>query len=194
MFNISRFVDDCRDALVLSDPVRSISEMLSNAIKYPDAIDTALGLGNAIGDESAQYTFLHQSPELTILRVIMPGHLQSPPHNHLVWAVVGMYRGNENNVFYRKNDDRIELSGHRNLVAPEVMVLDADIIHGISNPLPHRSYALHVYGGTLANPARSLWNPFTLSEESFQLPVMLQYERELMRQAGSEGNQDRSRK
>ena len=169
---------------MLSDPIRTASEMLSNTIKDPDAIDTALGAGDATDNESAQYTFLHQSRELTILRVIMPGHLQSPPHNHLVWAVVGMYRGNENNVFYRKKDGRIEMSGHRNLVSPEVMVLDADIIHGISNPLPQRSCALHVYGGALANPARSPWNPFTLSVESFQLPAMLKYERELMRQAG----------
>ena len=163
----------------MSDPPFVVSEILSLLIQSPESIDAFLGPGNPEENETAQYQFLHQSPELTILRVIMPEHLQSPPHNHLVWAVIGMYRGRENNVFYRRDGARIEKVGHRNLVAPEVMVLAPDTIHGISNPLAQRSYALHVYGGALANPARSLWNPFTFGEEPFRLPELLKYEREM---------------
>jgi predicted metal-dependent enzyme (double-stranded beta helix superfamily) len=180
MFTTAQFIDDCRNALAMSEPTVAVNRILAEAIKDPGAIDAAIGPGDPSENESAQYHFLHQSPELTIMRVIMPEHLQSPPHNHLVWAVIGMYRGGENNVFYRRNGERIEESGRHNLSAPEVMELAADIIHGISNPLDRRSYALHVYGGSLANPARSLWNPFTLREEPFQLPAMLQYEREMM--------------
>jgi predicted metal-dependent enzyme (double-stranded beta helix superfamily) len=163
----------------MSDPLLIVSEIVSSAIKHPESIDIVLGPGNPDENETAQYQFLHQSPELTILRAIMPEHLKSPPHNHLVWAVIGIYRGSENNVFYRRNGDRIEEVGHHNLVAPEVTALDADVIHGISNPLAQRSYALHVYGGALANPARSVWNPFDFSEESFQLTALLKYEREM---------------
>ncbi len=183
MFTISRFIADCHSALATSDPALAVSEILADAIADPAAIDAELGPGDPMANESAQYDFLHQSPELTILRVIMPEYLQSPPHNHLVWAVIGMYRGREDNVFYRRQDDHIAATAHRNLFAPEVLVLPADTIHGIANPLPEQSFGLHVYGGTLANPARSLWDPFTLAEKPFQLPVMLQYEREMTERA-----------
>lgn len=184
MFDVSRFTDACRRALEKPSPAHAIQEIMSEAVADAAAIEAALeSEAPAIG-ESAQYAFLHQSPDLTILKVVMPEHLSSPPHNHLVWAVIGMYKGRENNVFYRRDGERIVKAGRRNLVAPEVMVLAPDTIHGISNPLSGLSYALHVYGGTLANPARSLWNPFTLKEEPFQIPALLKYEREMAQLAG----------
>lgn len=183
MFDLSRFVDACRGALRKPDPARAVHDLMSEAISEPAAIEAALGAVQLPDGSTAQYNFLHQSPELTILNVVMPGGLQSPPHNHLIWAVIGMYQGRENNVFYRREGGGIVESGKRNLRAPEVMTLPPDIIHGISNPLARQSCGLHVYGGSLSNPARSLWNPFTFKEEAFQVAAMSGYEQELMRRA-----------
>jgi hypothetical protein len=74
-----------------------------------------------------------------------------------------------------------ETDSRRNLVAPDTLLLAEDVIHGISNPIARPSHALHVYGRALANPARSLWNPFTFEEEQFRLPVLSGYEREMTR-------------
>jgi predicted metal-dependent enzyme (double-stranded beta helix superfamily) len=68
------------------------------------------------------------------------------------------------------------------------MALAADTIHHIRNPLAECPHALHVYGGNLVNPARSLWNPSTLDEERFELSALARYERERTRNAGSGGN------
>ncbi len=179
MFTASRFIEDCRRALREPEPIARVRALLATAIADPAALDAALGPVAPGEDDCAQYLFLHRSAELTVMRVIMPPHLESPPHDHLVWAAIGLYRGREHNVLYRQRSGHLLEVGVRHLEAPEVMVLSPDIIHGISNPLGERSYALHVYGGALANPARSLWNPFTLDAEKFRLPALQHYEREL---------------
>ncbi len=181
MFEVSRFVESCRQATNTGDPAQTVHAIMTRIIPDTAAIEAALGRVELQDATSAQYRFLHQSPELTVMHVTMPGHLQSPPHNHLVWAVIGIYRGRENNVFYRREHDAIAETGRRNLAAPEVMTLAPDVIHGIANPLPVPSCALHVYGGSLANPLRSLWNPFTFQEEPFQISALSRYESEMTR-------------
>jgi predicted metal-dependent enzyme (double-stranded beta helix superfamily) len=104
---------------------------------------------------------------------------KSPPHNHLVWAVIGVYKGQENNVFYQRKDEIISEVGRQECHASAVITLPADKIHRIENPLPHRSCSLQVYGGALNNPARSLWNPATLQEGQFVFDTFIQYEREM---------------
>ncbi len=181
MFEVPRFVEACQSALKSSDPSHAIKELMSQALVDPSAMAAALGSGEPTSKHSADYIFLHQSPQLTVLKVAMPGRLLSPPHNHLAWVVVGMYSGQEDNVFYRREGASLVETERRRLVAPQVMLLAPDAIHGIANPLAQPSHALHVYGGSLANPARSLWSPFTLKEESFRVPAMLAYEQQLMR-------------
>lgn len=187
MFDFSRFAEACQTSLKMPDPADAVRKIMSDAMTVPTSIESALGTEELNEGDSAKYVFLHQSPALTILKVVMPGNLLSPPHNHLIWAVIGIYKGRENNIFYRREGDRIVETGRRDLVAPEVMMLTPDVIHGISNPIAHQSYALHVYGGSLANPARSLWNPFTLKEEPFQIPALLNYEREMMQRTAGKG-------
>ncbi len=186
-FELAGFIEACRSAQRSADPSLEVERLMSQALAKPKVMAAALGAGEPASGHSADYVFLHQSAELTVLKVAMPGKLRSPPHNHFTWAVVGMYAGEEDNVFYRREGSRIVESGRRRLVAPQAMRLARDTIHGIANPLPRPSHALHVYGASLANPARSLWNPFTLEEEPFQVPAMLAYERELMRRQNPNG-------
>ena len=187
MFSLSQFVDACRSALEDSDPPIAVRHLISEAVGDPVAVEASLGRERRRQNEPSSYLFLYQSASLTILNAVIPPRLQSPPHNHLTWAVIGLYSGREDNIFYRRDGDRIIERGRQDLAPRDVMVLDTDTIHSISNPLPHRSYALHVYGGALDNPARSLWNPFTLEEEPFHLLTLLKYEREMMERTAGKG-------
>jgi predicted metal-dependent enzyme (double-stranded beta helix superfamily) len=184
MFALPCFIAACQTALRESEPVVAVRALMAEALQNPAALEAAVGVTALADSTSAQYDFLHQDAGLTVLHVTMPGRLVSPPHNHLAWVVIGMYRGQELNVFYRREGSRIVEQGRRTLVAPEVMALAPDVIHGIANPLGEISRALHVYGGALSNPARSLWNPFTLEEQPFAVPAMLGYERALMERGG----------
>ena len=43
-----------------------------------------------------------RSPELTILNVVWGPRMCQLPHNHRMWAVIGMYTGREDNIFWRR--------------------------------------------------------------------------------------------
>ena len=187
MFDLSRFTESCRQALQAADAAAAVQIIVRDAVGDPKSIAAVFGKGRADTDTTAQYTFLHQSHDLTIMQVIAPRRFRSPPHNHLVWAVIGMYEGCERSTFYRRDGTRLREDSVHDVTAPEVIPLTQDAIHGIANPLDRPSYALHVYGGTLANPARSIWNPFTFEEEPFQLATLSKYEEAMNRPSSRDG-------
>ncbi len=99
-----------------------------------------------------------------------------------MWAVIGVYDGQENNYFYRRSSDSLEAAGGKQLKPPDVLVLGVDAIHAIENPLDRPSFAIHVYGGDLPAAPRRMWNPSTLQEELFEYQTMMRYARQLMEQ------------
>jgi len=179
MFSVPAFIDELRASIGSPDPAESVSRILSEAISQPAAIEAALQDAGLATTEMPQYAVLHQSPDLTVLHVVLPGGLKGPPHNHLAWVAIGMIRGREESIQYRRSGAGLVQTGRQELFAPGVMVLPADAIHEIRNPSAERSHALHVYGGSLANPGRSLWNPFTMQEERFEIAALERYEQEL---------------
>jgi predicted metal-dependent enzyme (double-stranded beta helix superfamily) len=94
------------------------------------------------------------------------------PHNHLMWAVIGIYAGREDNIFWRRLPDepgRIEAAGAKSLGPGDAEPLGRDIIHTVTNPLPRLTGAIHVYGGDFFAVARSEWDPETLCERALDL-------------------------
>lgn len=63
----------------------------------------------------AGVTVLHGAEDLTILHVVMaerPVGAGNPiPHNHLMWALIGVMHGSEENEFFRRSEHTIEPSG-----------------------------------------------------------------------------------
>jgi len=185
MFTVPAFIDAVRSSIASPDPAESVFRLLSEAISQPAAVDAALQAEGLVTPDRPQYAVLHQSADLTVLHVVLPGGLEGPPHNHLAWVAIGMMRGREESIQYRRSGAGLVETGRQELRAPGVMVLPADAIHRIRNPLAERSHALHVYGGSLANPARSLWNPFTMREERFDIAALERYEQEMQRSTAS---------
>jgi predicted metal-dependent enzyme (double-stranded beta helix superfamily) len=95
------------------------------------------------------------------------------PHNHLMWAVIGIYTGREDNIFWRRlageDGGRIEAAGAKSLGERDVEPLGRDIIHTVTNPLPRLTGAIHVYGGDFFAAKRSEWDPETLLERPFDM-------------------------
>jgi hypothetical protein len=90
------------------------------------------------------------------------------PHNHLMWACIGLLHGGEDNAFFRRTGDTIEPSGGRVLAEGDVLAMGSDTIHAVKNPSSERlSSALHVYGGDLIGTARSMWCEPGLREEPY---------------------------
>ncbi len=91
------------------------------------------------------------------------------PHNHNMWAVIGIYSGREDNIFWRRTGDTLEAAGAKELAVGDAAPLGKDVIHSVTNPIEKMTSALHVYGGDFFAPGRSEWNPETLQEGPFDI-------------------------
>lgn len=142
MFNIEAFATACQ-----GKSAGAVKELLTEALRNPGEVKQALdamGQAKPIGEGHMGDFVIHRSPDLTILRAAVLPKFKSPPHNHLMWAVIGVYEGQENNYFYRRGGKGLEAAGDRELKPADVLVLGTDVIHAIENPLDHTLYAIHV--------------------------------------------------
>ena len=105
-----------------------------------------------------------------------PHHVTKPaprmmimPHNHHMWAVIGVYSGREDNIFWRRiaevGEGQLKAAGARSLAVKDVQPLGDNIIHSVTNPTSKFTAAIHVYGGDFFAAHRSEWDPETLTEQ-----------------------------
>ncbi len=153
MFDVDSFVSGCRAALDESQPQLAIREIVERAVATPGSIDDALGVASTGGFQT-----LHASAELTILQFVWPPGVVLFPHDHRMWAAIGIYGGGEDNTFYRRGPERIEISGGKQLEAGDVALLGTDTIHSVANPRRQYTAAIHVYGGDYFGTPRSQWD------------------------------------
>jgi predicted metal-dependent enzyme (double-stranded beta helix superfamily) len=110
-------------------------------------------------------TTLYNARDLTVLRVAWTPGIRMVPHDHKVWAVIGMYGGVEDNAFYRRDPERgLAESGGRQVHAGEVLVLGDDTIHSVANTRNEYAVAIHVYGNDFFAPGRVEWDFETYTE------------------------------
>ncbi len=154
MFDVEEFVAACRGALDEHTPELAVKDLLSAAIAKPGEIEAALGT-----PEDGGITTLHRSDELTIINVIWPPGMAIYPHDHQLWAVIGLYGGQEDNTFYRRNrdGDGLERAGFRELQSQDAINLGRDAIHAVHNPRRMYTGAIHIYGGDFFAQPRSEW-------------------------------------
>jgi predicted metal-dependent enzyme (double-stranded beta helix superfamily) len=162
MFDLDRFIAECRTALATSCPAAAVGELAGRAVAAPAEIEAALGRPRRGG-----LFMLHHSPELTILNVVWAPGMAICPHEQRMWTVIGLYGGREENTFYRRGARGLEVAGGKRLECSETARLDAAVIHSVVNPLRGFTGAIHVYGGDFFGMPRSEWAPDTLEERPF---------------------------
>jgi len=160
-FDLDQFISDCKTA-VSKDPSRTcVREVVAQAVSDQAAVLKAFG-----EPKRGEIQKLYQSPDLTILHVIWAPWMTLLPHNHQMWAVIGIYTGREDNIFWRRvpGGRQLEAAGARALCEKDAVPLGRDIIHSVTNPIPRLTGAIHVYGGDFFGVPRSEWDPETLLE------------------------------
>ena len=108
MFDLDHFIADCRAAVSLDPTLKSARETVARAVSEPEAVIAGLG-----APARAEVQKLYNSPELTILNVIWGAGMTIMPHNHLMWAVIGVYGGREDNIFWRRMPKRPAATSRR---------------------------------------------------------------------------------
>ncbi len=91
------------------------------------------------------------------------------PHDHRMWAVIGIYSGREENTFFRRNKDGLTKHGLKVMEPKDTTPLGASIIHSVTNPLDRITGAIHVYGGDFFATPRSEWDPKTFVEQPYDM-------------------------
>jgi predicted metal-dependent enzyme (double-stranded beta helix superfamily) len=170
MFDTDDFVAECRAAVAQDDPLGSIKEVLERAMSDPAAV------AKALPPDRAEILPLHVSPDVTVLKVVWAPGMSFRPHNHLMWAAIGLYAGQEDNTFYRRGAGTIHESGGRQIRCREVALLGPDTIHAVTNPLQSFAGAIHVYGGDLPHKVgRTEWTEASFEEVAYDFDRAVRY-------------------
>jgi predicted metal-dependent enzyme (double-stranded beta helix superfamily) len=164
MFDTERFKQECISALREKNPHAAIKEIVARAVAEPRHILKTLGEPKLAGLQP-----LYRSEQLTILNVLWGPGMNLYPHEHRMWAVIGVYGGQEENAFYRRGISRLTPHGNKTLRTKDTLPLGESAIHAVKNPLDKITAAIHVYGGDFFAVPRSEWDPQTLEERAFDL-------------------------
>jgi predicted metal-dependent enzyme (double-stranded beta helix superfamily) len=181
MFNLDQFIESCK-----GKPASAVKELLAEAMRDPAGVKQALetvAQGKDIAGAKVGDMVYFRSPTLTILKAAVPPKFKTPPHNHNMWAVIGVCDGQENNTFYRRSGKTLEKAGGKDLKTGDTVVLGEDAVHAIENPSDRPMLAIHVYGGDFLDTSnRSVWNPFTFEEHPYDFKLIMDYARQIMAQ------------
>ena len=110
-----------------------------------------------------------------MLKVVWTPGMTFRPHNHAMWAAIGIYTGGEDNEFFRREGGGLTPSGGRSLHVGDTVLLGGDVIHAVTNPTKEHAGAIHIYGGDLFGAVRSEWDPETFEEQQYDVPAAIQY-------------------
>jgi predicted metal-dependent enzyme (double-stranded beta helix superfamily) len=164
MFDLDDFVIRCQEARGEDEPRRAIREVLDRALAEPEQVQRALA------PEAAGFSLLHHADDLTVLHVVWAPGMSIYPHDHRMWAAIGIYAGQEDNAFYRRRgpgERTLTESGGKQLATGDTVVLGDDTIHGVTNPRSSLTGAIHVYGGDFVHQPRSRWGPGPREERPY---------------------------
>ena len=164
--------------LSASSPFHAVTNDIVNAAESPHSLErirTVLrditnrfhASGVLVHEEEDDEVLLHASQNLTIYHITLSPGLQYPPHNHLMDALIGIYKGGETNFVYPVAAGKIEDPERRDFTAPALVHLPPHTVHSVANTGSARSGALHVYLGDLTRIHRQLWSLQSHQAESF---------------------------
>ena len=166
MTDLERFVADCLEAQAADTSFRHVHEIVARLVADPAPILQCLGEPRRPAMQK-----LYHAPTLTILKVVFPPGMMIPPHDHRMRAAIGIYTGREDNIFWQRikgrQGGRLEAIGAKALSTSDAVLLDANVVHSVANPLARLSGAIHVYDGDFFAAERSEWDPETLLEQAF---------------------------
>jgi len=157
--DLERFIEDCVSANKESDAQSAVAEVLARAVSEPGAVIEALG-----EPTRADVEVLFRSETLSIFNAVWTPRMNFMPHEHLMWANIGIYTGREDNILWRRESEGIKAFGAEALFQKDVCELRPDAVHSVTNPLRRFTGGIHIYGGDLFSAHRSQWDPETLEE------------------------------
>lgn len=169
-YSLNRFSADAerivRGNSTESEMMRKIKPLLEKLIQSDNVPDDSF---KPRTDRFAM-NLLHM-PKDRVISVIggvwNPGQT-TPIHDHLTWALIGVYEGEEREALYRRLDDRsdpkratLEKVSEKTNQKGHVTVLGRAGIHKVDNVSDEIAKSIHVYGLDIGNTERHSYDPVT---------------------------------
>jgi 3-mercaptopropionate dioxygenase len=113
---------------------------------------------------------LHMPPDkaFSVIGGVWHSGQTTPIHDHLTWALIGVYDGEEREALFRRTDDgsnpslaKIEQVSERVNKRGHVTVLGHTGIHRVDNISIKPALSVHVYGRDIGNAERHSYDPIT---------------------------------
>ena len=100
VFQKDKFIDDCKAAV--GEGQKVIRELVLEAVTNPAGVIRELGEPTEAG-----VCPIYNDDDLTIINFIWAPYMTLMPHNHNMFAVIGIYGGREDNMFWRRVGDAL---------------------------------------------------------------------------------------
>ena len=125
--DITELIDACREAAGRDTPTRDVSELVAAFVHQPN-------LSRLLGDgDRSTYEALYRGEDILVLHgVVPPTPAPVAPHDHRMWAVIGVYQGLERNeLFVRAESGGLESVDSFTVGTGDVRILDPATIHSV---------------------------------------------------------------
>ncbi len=163
----TRLVDRCDDE---GTTLSGGTEILARLIKHDDWLPEFV----AAPDEKSYRQYLLYCDPLERFSIVSfvwgPGQ-STPIHNHTVWGLIGVLRGEEHSRrFDVQADGSLRAAEWEKMLPGDIDVVSPSHgdIHQVSNGLSDRaSISIHVYGANIGSVTRYVFDPQTGSPKSF---------------------------
>jgi predicted metal-dependent enzyme (double-stranded beta helix superfamily) len=162
------------------NPARRGAGIVAEAVSQPTGAFEIARRTQVVG-----YQSLYCAETLRILNVLWGPVMSLYPHDHRMWAVIGIYSGREDDTFYRRSESGLIVRGGKTLGLKETIPLGEAVIHLVTNPLDQITAAIHVYGGEFFAVPRSEWDPLTFEGRPAILSTPEKYLNERIRRIAS---------
>jgi len=125
------------------------------------------GMGGGIGQ-----WLLYRSADrsLCLFSLVVPSGSRTPVHDHLAWGLIGLYRGNQDEEFYRPGDGRLELLRRRALNPGDWYALlpPTDDVHCVRTTSQQTSVSIHLLANDTGCVLRHVYDEETGAAHPFR--------------------------
>jgi len=149
---IEEFVEAARQAAVNPEPTKAVRQVLLDALADPEPV------ANAIAAQEEDEILLHEDETVSIWTCRFLPDRVVPPHEHKMDVHIGVFRGTEKNIMYRRDAGVLIKAKSKTVESGQIFSLGADGIHAATAHGGEPSLALHVYLGPLMQVERSLFD------------------------------------
>jgi predicted metal-dependent enzyme (double-stranded beta helix superfamily) len=151
---VRAFVADVEAAIAASSTPEQACETIrprfAELLADPDWLPPAYrepapesGMGGGIGQ---WLLFRAGDASLSLFSLVVPSCSQTPVHDHLAWGLVGLYRGNQDEEFYRPSAGRLDVTRRRPLAPGDFYALlpPRNDIHRVRTTSAATSVSIHL--------------------------------------------------